>query len=62
MTDRISTHSGDIAVVGMSGRFPGAASVDEYWRNLRAGVVSITEMSDEDLLAEGVPPEVFRRL
>ncbi|MFD7657248.1 amino acid adenylation domain-containing protein [Actinosynnema sp. NPDC059797] len=61
MTDRISTHSGDIAVVGMSGRFPGAASVDEYWRNLRSGVVSITEMSDEDLLAEGVPAEVFRR-
>ncbi|MEU4806497.1 amino acid adenylation domain-containing protein [Actinosynnema sp. NPDC023587] len=61
MTVRISTHTGNIAVVGMSGRFPGAGSVDEYWRNLRAGVVSIADVSDEDLLAEGVPTELFRR-
>ena len=29
-----------IAVVGMSGRFPGAASTLELWRNLRDGVES----------------------
>ena len=31
-----------IAVVGMSGRFPGARDVEQLWRNLRAGVESIT--------------------
>ena len=30
-----------VAIIGLSGRFPGAASVDEFWRNLRAGVESI---------------------
>ncbi|MBX9791360.1 MAG: SDR family NAD(P)-dependent oxidoreductase, partial [Pirellulales bacterium] len=33
----------DIAVIGMQGRFPRAASVDEYWRNLRDGVDCITD-------------------
>ena len=31
----------EIAIVGMSGRFPGAANVREFWDNLRAGVESI---------------------
>ncbi|MCP4996509.1 MAG: hypothetical protein GY934_22445 [Gammaproteobacteria bacterium] len=34
----------DVAVIGMSGRFPGAANLDEYWHNLRAGICSITEI------------------
>ena len=28
----------EIAVVGMAGRFPGAESIEEFWRNLRDGV------------------------
>jgi amino acid adenylation domain-containing protein len=43
----------DVAVVGMSLRVPGAASVAEFWANLRAGVESISFFSDEELLAEG---------
>lgn len=43
-----------IAVIGMAGRFPGAASVSEFWRNLRDGVESIVDLSEGDLLAEGV--------
>lgn len=31
----------EIAIVGMAGRFPGASSIDEYWRNLVNGVESI---------------------
>jgi amino acid adenylation domain-containing protein len=31
-----------IAIVGMAGRFPGANDVEELWRNLRAGVESIS--------------------
>ncbi|MEW2260262.1 beta-ketoacyl synthase N-terminal-like domain-containing protein [Streptomyces sp. NPDC047869] len=39
------TQEGDdgfIAVVGMAGRFPGAADVDEFWANLSAGMDSVT--------------------
>jgi phthiocerol/phenolphthiocerol synthesis type-I polyketide synthase E len=43
-----------VAVIGMAGRFPGAASVTEFWRNLRDGVESIVDLSEGDLLAEGV--------
>ena len=38
-----------IAIVGMSGRFPGAASVDEFWRNLKAGVDSVSLFSTDEL-------------
>ncbi len=43
-----------IAVIGMAGKFPGAGSVSEFWRNLRGGVESIVDLSEEDLLANGV--------
>ncbi|MEK3684975.1 type I polyketide synthase [Paenibacillus sp. FSL R10-2736] len=33
-----------IAIVGLSGRFPGAASARELWRNLRDGVASTGEI------------------
>ena len=40
---------GAIAIVGMAGRFPGAKNVDEFWRNLCAGVESITHFTDAEL-------------
>ena len=43
-----------IAIVGMAGRFPGAASVSEFWRNLRGGVESIVDLSEDDLIDAGV--------
>ena len=45
----------DIAIVGMSCRFPGAGNVEEFWRNLADGVESITRLSDEEILRSGVP-------
>src|SRR5262249_15402134 len=48
----------DIAIVGMAGRFPGANNLDEFWRNLRDGVESISFFSDEELEASGIPPEL----
>ncbi|SOD64275.1 rhizoxin biosynthesis, polyketide synthase RhiE [Streptomyces zhaozhouensis] len=33
-----------IAVIGMSGRFPGANNVDEFWANLRGGKSTVTEI------------------
>jgi acyl transferase domain-containing protein/thioesterase domain-containing protein/2-polyprenyl-3-methyl-5-hydroxy-6-metoxy-1,4-benzoquinol methylase/acyl carrier protein len=44
-----------IAVVGVAGRFPGAADIEAFWQNLAAGVESITTLTDADLLAAGVP-------
>lgn len=51
----------DIAIVGMAGRFPGAPDLAMYWQNLRDGVDSISQLSDEDLLAENIAPELFQR-
>ncbi len=36
-----------IAIIGMSGRFPGAQNLDEYWANLAAGVDSVKEVPPE---------------
>jgi len=49
----------ETAVVGLSCRFPGAPDADRYWRNLRAGIESITVFSPEELATAGVP-EVLR--
>lgn len=54
-----SDHTGEIAIVGMAGRFPGARNVDEFWTNLRDGVEAITFYSAEELLAAGVDPETL---
>ncbi|HVB39127.1 MAG TPA: type I polyketide synthase, partial [Vicinamibacterales bacterium] len=44
-----------VAIVGMAGRFAGAASIEAFWRNLCAGAESIRTYTDEELLAFGVP-------
>ncbi|UKP00584.1 type I polyketide synthase [Nostoc sp. UHCC 0870] len=49
--------SEEVAIVGMSGRFPGARNVDDFWDNLKNGVNSIEFLSDEELLANGVKAE-----
>jgi acyl transferase domain-containing protein len=48
-----------IAVVGMSGRFPGARNVEEFWQNLCAGLECISTFSAQDLLADGVDPAIM---
>ena len=44
-----------IAIIGMAGRFPGAADVEAFWRNLRNGVESITRFSRQELEDAGYP-------
>ncbi|MBT2744870.1 MULTISPECIES: SDR family NAD(P)-dependent oxidoreductase [unclassified Lysobacter] len=39
-----SLHSESIAIVGISGRYPDAWDLDEYWRNLSQGVNCIREI------------------
>lgn len=51
----------DIAVIGLSGRFPGAGDVATFWRNIAGGVESTRALSDDDLTAAGIDPAVWRR-
>lgn len=39
----------DIAVVGMSARFPGAVDIDRFWENLCSGVCSVTRLTREQI-------------
>ena len=50
-----------IAIIGMAGRFPGANSVAEFWRNLCAGVESIEFASDEELISAGISPGAIQK-
>lgn len=45
-----------IAIVGMSGRFPGAKTPEALWENLKRGVEAVRFFSDEELLANGESP------
>lgn len=49
----------NIAIIGMACRFPGANTIDHFWKNLRDGVESITVFSDAELLAAGVDPALL---
>jgi amino acid adenylation domain-containing protein len=48
---RTSTPTQGIAIVGWSGRFPGARSVDQLWANLLAGRETIHHFTAEELEA-----------
>ncbi|MDJ1184731.1 non-ribosomal peptide synthetase/type I polyketide synthase [Roseofilum casamattae] len=38
-----------IAIIGMSGQFPGAKDIDTFWQNLLDGVESISTFTEEEL-------------
>lgn len=48
-----------IAIIGMSGQFPGADDLDSFWNNLVAGKVAAKPLSDEELIKNGVARERF---
>ncbi|MFJ4097674.1 type I polyketide synthase [Kitasatospora sp. NPDC089913] len=49
-----------VAVVGLSGRFPGADSPTRFWENIQAGRESLTRLTTQQLAAAGVTPEEYR--
>ncbi len=51
-----SSYDSAIALIGMSGRFPGARNIETFWQHIAAGVKSIRALTDEELLAAGVEP------
>ncbi|MFF7300228.1 beta-ketoacyl synthase N-terminal-like domain-containing protein [Streptomyces sp. NPDC008265] len=48
-----------VAIIGMSGRFPGAGDVDALWRMVAAGEEGRTDYTDEQLAAAGVPERLL---
>lgn len=52
-------HTNDVAIVGMSGRFPGAKNVDELWQNLCDGVECISFFSRQELEESGIDPALL---
>jgi polyketide synthase PksN len=44
---RNTAQATDVAIIGVSGRYPGARDLDEYWENLKAGKDCITEVPKE---------------
>jgi acyl transferase domain-containing protein/acyl carrier protein len=48
---------GDIAIVGMALRFPGASSPRQFWSNLEGGVESVRRFSDDELAQAGASRE-----
>ncbi|WP_163510264.1 type I polyketide synthase [Fodinicola acaciae] len=47
-----------IAVIGTAARVPGAATVRQFWENLRDGVESISRFDPAELVAAGVDPRM----
>ncbi len=45
--ERPSTAEGGIAIIGISGRYPGAPTLDALWQNLRNGVDAVGEMKGD---------------
>ncbi len=54
MNDRIDAIAPtDIAIIGMSCRFPGANDIESFWRNLVHGVESVTVLPGQEPAAAG---------
>lgn len=56
-----SRHDPAVAIIGMAGRFPGAADVDELWSLFAAGQSAIRPVDAELLRAEGVDAAVLNQ-
>ncbi|MEH6542177.1 MAG: amino acid adenylation domain-containing protein, partial [Halopseudomonas sp.] len=54
-----ATGTGDLAIVGISCRFPGAPDHRAFWSNLRAGHDSARRFTQAELRAASVPEEII---
>jgi acyl transferase domain-containing protein/acyl carrier protein len=50
----------DIAIISLAGKFPGAKDIETFWENLKNGIESIANFTDDELLAEGVNPNLLK--
>jgi acyl transferase domain-containing protein/acyl carrier protein len=54
ISDNSANSPNAIAIIGWSGRFPGANSIDQYWQNLLDGKDCVTELPVEACIAAGL--------
>ncbi|NOH71943.1 acyltransferase domain-containing protein [Vibrio pectenicida] len=59
MNDQVTLRDKDIAIIGMSGRFPGAEDISTFWSNLAEGLETITTFSEQELRESGVDEELI---
>lgn len=59
MLNTLKTRINDIAIIGMSGRFPGAENISSFWDIIKAGKEEITFYSREELLQKGVSSDLL---
>ncbi|UCH95296.1 MAG: amino acid adenylation domain-containing protein, partial [Candidatus Aminicenantes bacterium] len=50
----------DIAVIGVSGRFPGAKNIHQFWENLEKGIESISFFTSHELEEAGVSRQLLQ--
>ncbi len=60
MNNKSTNSAFDIAIIGMAGRFPKAKNIREYWENLKNGRECFTQLSDEQIIASGVDPDLVK--
>ncbi|WP_326595003.1 type I polyketide synthase [Streptomyces sp. NBC_01803] len=61
MSEPDQEDNGQVAIIGMAGRFPGAPDVETFWENLAQGREGISSFTDEELLDAGVGPDALSR-
>jgi amino acid adenylation domain-containing protein len=52
--NRRARQANDIAIIGLSGRFPDASTLEAFWRNLQDGKEAISFFADDELISEGI--------
>lgn len=62
MSDKLTQDLEGVAVVGMTGRFPGADDLEQFWENLTRGIESISHFGEDELEPSRVESASARRL
>ncbi len=61
MSDQNELSPNDVAVIGMAGRFPGAADLRELWRRLELGEELLSHFPAEELETSSLVPDALRQ-
>ncbi len=54
----VSDKENHIAIIGMSGRFPGADNLEVFWKNLYEERDTIHRFTDEELIRAGIAQDL----